>query len=338
MERIKVLITAAGGTSALGIMKCLKDIENINIIGVDCQPQTAGNPFYDKMYVVPHISFSNDYKKAIKVIIELEDIDVVFPTLHDEINLYKEFRKELDALVALPQSRNFEVLNNKEKLYEYMSSLGMYEYIPKYYIFNENEELKRIRETEFADRQNVCVKDIEGSGGFGFAILTNRENFLEAIKTRRTKVYDIDDYYDMSLTGRRMVMEYLDGDEYSVDMFVHNGKVIAAVPRKRSRVSNCIVIDGTVEYNKSIIEASTKIAEAICDNGFINLQFIGCGHGFKLTDVNARFCGSQIMSFGAGVNFPYLFIQYNLLNEYVGVSPIWNTRMIRYWESCFFYN
>ncbi|MFB5663494.1 ATP-grasp domain-containing protein [Alteribacillus sp. HJP-4] len=135
-----------------------------------------------------------------------------------------------------------------------------------------------------------------------------------------------------------MVMEYLDGNEYSVDVYIHDGKVITAVPRKRTGVSSGIVLDGTVVHNKMLIEAAEKITEAIAESGFLNLQFFINDHGCKLTDVNARFCGSQVMSLGANVNFPYLFLQYNLLGEYVSVNPRWNTRMIRYRENLFVYD
>ncbi len=56
---------------------------------------------------------------------------------------------------------------------------------------------------------------------------------------------------------------------------------------------------------------------------------------FEQTDINPRFCGSQVRSLGANVNFPYLFLQYNVLGEYVTPEPIWNMRMIRYRENVF---
>lgn len=338
LEQINVLITAVGGPTGLGILKCLKGIENLHLIGTDSQRHTAGNMFCDKLYCISRVSNLEEYKKEIAEIVRNEKIDIIFPTLQDEIVIYQEFKEELQTKVALPLSHNFEVLIDKEKLYKYLEENNLNEYIPKYQVFQTNDELKQIIKQRFNDDQYVCVKGVQGHSGLGFGILTNRKNYLEALSKGINKVYNIEDYYEINSNSRRIVMEYLSGVEYSVDVLMHDGEVIVAVPRRRDRVSNGIVIDGIVEKNQEIIDMASKIAQSIAYNGFINLQFINSNEGYKVTDVNSRFCGSQVMSFGADVNFPYLYIKYNLMNDYVTVSPKWNTRMLRYWESCFFYD
>lgn len=336
LRKINVLITAVGGPTALGILKCLKDIDDLCLVGTDSQKHTAGGMFCDKFYCISRISNLEEYKKEIAEIVQNEEIDIIFPTLQDEILIYQEFKNELQVEVALPLSDNFEVLIDKEKLYKYLKTTCLSKYIPKYYVFETNDELQQIVKQHFSDEQYICVKGVQGHGGLGFATLTNKANYLKAISEGKTKILNIEDYYEVKSNNKRMVMEYLSGIEYSVDVLVHDGEVVVAIPRRRNRVSNGIVIDGIVENNQEIIDMASKVAKAIAYNGFINLQFINSNEGFKLTDVNARFCGSQVMSFGAGVNFPYLYIKYNLLKDYVNVSPRWNTRMVRYWESCFF--
>lgn len=338
MQQVNVLVTAVGGPTALGILRCLHNNDAVRLIGTDIQKYTAGTQLCDKVYCVPRITSLEDYRKRILEIVESNDIDVIFPTLQDEINIYRKLMGQIRARVALPSSDNFEVLVDKELLYQYLENSPLSGLVPKYYGFRENAELEQIVKNYFAGDDCVCVKRSQGHGGLGFAILTNRENYLRAVKNGKSSIYNIEDYYDVDCTERRIVMEYLDGPEYSIDILVHRGEIVVAVPRKRNRVSNGIVIDGQVEFNKDLIEIASNVARTISNNGFLNLQFIKCNQGYKLTDVNARFCGSQVMSLGAGVNFPYLFIQYNLLNEYVSVSPKWGTRMVRYWESCFFYD
>ena len=338
LKLINVLVTAVGGPTALGVLKCLRNVAGIRLIGVDSQSLTAGNQFCDVFYSIPRISNPKEYISVITKIVEKEKIDVVFPTLQDEISIYMELRNGIAANVALPKSDTFEVLVNKEKLYQHLEQSDLMQYVPRYHVFETGTELQRIAKQHFACEKCVCVKKVEGHGGLGFAVLTNRENYLRAIETGKSRVFNIDDYCDMKFNERRLIMEYLSGVEYSVDVLLHNGEVVVAVPRKRNRVSNGIVIDGIVEHNKEIIEAATIVSENVAHDGFINLQFIDSCNGYKLIDINARFCGSQVMSFGAGVNFPHLYIQYNLLNEPILVSPRWNTKMLRYWESCFFYD
>ncbi|MGM0896746.1 MAG: ATP-grasp domain-containing protein [Bacillota bacterium] len=337
MRTINVLVTGIGGPTAQGILRGFLGKDNVHVIGVDRRAITSGNQFCDKTYTIPRFSEVQAYKEAIKDIVVQEAIDVVFPALHEEIEIFREFRTELDTMVALPESEYFDMLVDKEKVYQFLKEKGLHRYIPKHVGFSNIDELKPIVEKEFPTEEYIVVKQVHGYGALGFAVLTNRENYLKALGEGKSKIVNIDDYCDIPSNDRRLVMEYLEGTEFSVDVFVHDGKVVVAVPRERTGVSNGIVLDGKVIYNKELIEAATEITECLVTDGFINLQFFSSEHGYQLTDVNARFCGSQVMGLGAGVNFPYLFIQYKLLGENEEVSPRWNTRMIRFRDHFFVY-
>ncbi|MFP3360457.1 ATP-grasp domain-containing protein, partial [Planococcus sp. SIMBA_143] len=89
-------------------------------------------------------------------------------------------------------------------------------------------------------------------------------------------------------------------------------------------------LDGIVVNHEDLIQASKDITESLVEDGFINIQFMKSDTGYKLTDINPRFCGSQVMSLGANVNFPSLFIEYLPLGNEVPVEPVWNTRMLRF--------
>lgn len=337
MKNIKVLVTGIGGPTAQGILRGFLEKENVYVVGVDRRKMTSGNQFCDKTYVVPRFSDLDAYKNAIKEVVKTEGIDVIFPALHEEIEIFRGFREELDAEVALPISDNFDVLTDKEKVYQFLSGKGYHHYIPKYKGFSNTEELRPIINENFPEDPYVVVKQINGYGALGFAILTDRPTYLKALKEGKKQIVNIDDYCDIASNDRRIAMEYLDGTEYSVDVFAHNGKVVTAVPRERTGVSSGIVLDGKVIYNEELIKAATEIAECLITDGFINFQFFSSDKGYKLTDINARFCGSQVMGLGAGVNFPYLFIQYKVLGEYEKVTPRWNTRMIRFRDHFYVY-
>lgn len=335
MKKINVLVTGIGGPTAQGLLRGFLDKENVFAVGADRRTLTSGNQFCDKTYQIPRFTDEKLYKQAIKQIVEAEKIDVIFPSLHEEIDLFHEFRDELDVLVALPESGHFDVLKDKEKVYTFLSAHDLSQYIPKYVGFSGTQNIHKIVKESFSGDPYVVVKEVTGYGSMGFSIVTNRENYLTALRAGKNKYVNIDDYCDLDSDARRIAMEYLAGKEYSVDVLLHNGKVVVAVPRERTGVSSGIVLDGKVVCNEALIEAATRITEKLASNGFLNLQFFKTDDGYKLTDVNARFCGSQVMSLGAGVNFPYLYLQYNVLQEYVEVQPRWNTRMIRYRDHFF---
>lgn len=335
MKKIKVLVTGIGGPTAQGVLRGFLDKRDVFAVGADRRELTSGNQFCDKTYQIPRFTDTEAYRKAILEIVEFEGIDVIFPALHEEIALFEEYRNEWNAAVALPESGDFDALMDKEKSYQHLSENGLSKYIPRYKGFTGTDHFNQLVNEYFKDENYIVVKEVTGYGAMGFSIVTDRQRYLEAVKQGKNKYIALSDFIEINSGLRRIAMEYLDGPEYSVDVFMHDKKVVVAIPRERTGVSSGIVLDGKVVYNEKLIEAATEVAESLANNGFLNLQFFETADGYKLTDVNARFCGSQVMSLGAGVNFPYLFIQYNLLGEYVEVEPRWNTRMIRYRDHFF---
>ena len=336
MKEVRILVTAAGGPTAIGILTCLQGLDNIEIIGVDCNKDTAANQFCHKTFVVSRLTSLQQYKEEIKSVVLRECIDVIFPTLHDEIMLYHEFKSELPCCVAIPESSYFESLIDKEALYKFLIGHGLSDFVPKHFGYQGRHELKKIIEENFQPDVNVCVKPSNSHGGLGFYILTNRNGYIKALQTEKKNILDRNIYYELELTHRGLVMECLEGTEYGVDILMAGGEIVACIPRTRSRVSNGVVIDGVVEQNHDIIVASKAICKELISDGFINLQFVTGPKGVKLIDLNARFCGSQVMSFGAGVNFPLLYINKIHLKQDVEIAPRWGTKMVRYWESVFF--
>ncbi|HSI66962.1 MAG TPA: ATP-grasp domain-containing protein [Planococcus sp. (in: firmicutes)] len=337
MEKINVLVTGIGGPTAQGVLRGLQEKGNVFAVGADRREITSGNQFCDKTYQIPRYTDTDAYKNAIISIIKNENIHAIFPSLHEEIEIFKQFRHELAIPVALPVSSQFDVMTDKEKVYEFLAEKGLQSYIPNYAGFSRTEDLRAIKADSFKDAERMVVKQVNGYGSLGFAILTDRPAYLEALKKGEKKVVNLDDYLDIPSEERRIAMDYLDGTEFSVDLFLDEGKVVVAVPRERTGVSSGIVLDGKVVYNEELIRAATEVAEALAEGGFLNLQFMTTDNGYKLTDVNARFCGSQVMSLGAGVNFPYLFLQYTVLGEKERPVPRWNTRMIRFRDHFFIY-
>lgn len=158
-------------------------------------------------------------------------------------------------------------------------------------------------------KDKFCSKPIMGHGGQGF---------ME---------------YDMPET---IVMEYITGDEYSVDILADYGKAITVVPRVRERVKSGVSVEGTVIIDKEIIELSKIIVKALNLHGIVGLQFKR-NSDFKpvLIECNPRIQGTIMLSEVAGAN-----ILTNALNMALNqplVEPIIRdgTKMRRYWQEIY---
>lgn len=335
MKNINVLVTSIGGPVAQGVLKGLNEIENIRIIGADRREITPGNLFCDKVYKIPRFTEVETYINRLNEIINEESINIFFPGHPMETDLYEEYEKHLDIPVALPQSKEYKDLLDKEQVYIKMKKFGLDRYVPYYVGFTSNDELIPLKKEFFPTDERIIVKEITGYGAIGMAILTGRENYLKAKKEGNNKVVSIEDYLEISGGTRRILMKELKKPEFSVDIYVDDKEVVVAVPRKREGVASGLVLDGTIENNRELIAAAEDIAGKLVDNGFINMQFMLDEDNYKLTDINPRFCGSQVMSLGAGINFPELFIRYQLLGEKPKPIPLWGTRMMRYRDTYF---
>jgi carbamoylphosphate synthase large subunit len=102
-----------------------------------------------------------------------------------------------------------------------------------------------------------------------------------------------------------LVMEYLPGHEYSVDCVADKGRLITAIPRRKSLLSGR---GQTIDQREDIIQSVTQLAADYQLNGFFNAQFRERKHGLGLLEINARLSGGVAMACLAGPNLPYIGI------------------------------
>jgi carbamoyl-phosphate synthase large subunit len=213
--------------------------------------------------------------------------------------------------------------------------------IPRYKLVSNLSEYKKALYEFGYPEEKVCIKPMNAHGGLGFKVIANVRDVAKIVfKQQYSNIMTSDELervLSIAFEQPFILMEYLPGTEYSVDLFARNAELIVAIPRKRDRVSNGIVIKGKIEKNDLLIQASKSIVEKLNLDSFINLQFRFDENGNpKLIDLNPRFCGSQIMSLGAGVNFPYICVKIAMGENVDIITPNWNVGMSRYWESHFY--
>ncbi len=160
----------------------------------------------------------------------------------------------------------------------------------------------------FLAEDRFCSKPVVGSGGDGF------------------KIYD----------GKALVMEYLPGDEYSVDILADDGEALTVVPRLRKKVKAGVSVVGEVVKNDKVIELSEKIVKKLKLHGIVGLQFKNDKNGNPvLLECNPRIQGTIMLSEKAGAK-----IFNNAVNLATG-KPIEaetireGTKMFRYWEEIY---
>lgn len=340
-KHIKVLVTAIGSTTGYGVVKCLEGLNDIFLVGVDADKNCFCKSHVDVFSVVPKIN-DPGFITRIKELIDKYEIDVVIPTLHSELELFDRLREYTNVL--LPSCKNYNMLLDKEKTYEELVKQGKGKLVPKRIFIDKPEMVNDALTALGYPEKSVCFKPTTGYGGLGMRIISSPKNIVQSLFTQRGGSMITSDELKRLLKEKFypfMLVEYLNGDEYSVDYLRNKGKPICCVSRKRDKAATGvagIIVKGRVIENLEVIEATKEVAKTLDINGFSNIQFRYGDEGIpKLIDINPRFCGSLIMSYGSGVNFPYLTIKAALGETVNPVNPNWNVAITSYWES-YFYN
>jgi carbamoyl-phosphate synthase large subunit len=127
-----------------------------------------------------------------------------------------------------------------------------------------------------------------------------------------------------------IVMEYLPGTEYTVDLL--NAGEITVVPRKRDSIRSGITFDSTTDYNEEIIKYSRKLAEETRLKYAFGFQFKLDSQGVpKLIEANPRIQGTMVLATLAGANIIYGAVKHALGETVPSFSIQWGIRLLRYW-------
>ena len=155
--------------------------------------------------------------------------------------------------------------------------------------------------------QTLCVKPSESVFGLGFAVLDEERSsaaLLLAGEQYRIGLADMRRGLAELGTFRTMLlMQYLDGHEYSVDCVGDNGRLVAAVARKKPRKAGRGQL---IDMRQDIVDATTKLAAAFGLNGCFNVQYREGGGALRLLEINPRMSGGIGMACVAGPNLPYI--------------------------------
>ena len=123
MEKIKIVITGAGGGGANNIISTIKEREKYHLIGFDISPYKVARANVDSRFVVPPAS-SPDYENKICEIIAQEKPKLIIPTNDPEVEKLSKIRDNIGTELFFPdhesvalcldkwQFHNFAISNN----------------------------------------------------------------------------------------------------------------------------------------------------------------------------------------------------------------------------------
>ena len=311
---MRILITGAGGPSAISVWKSLSAGHELHMADMD--------PLATGLYLVPRgrrlVIPRGDDPSLVPVLHQTcraRRIELLVPTVDAELVPLALERDKFEAIgVALPISSAecLRTCRDKQALLDRVrGSVPVPDYEPL------TEAVAR-RVNSFPR----FVKPRLGAGSRGVAKITRRED-LDALPK----------------DGSLLLQEYLPGEEYSVDVYVRrDGRVVGAVPRERMKTDSGIAVAARTRNVPELVDAAIRTAETIGVRYVANVQFKRAADGiFKLLEVNPRFPGTLPLTVAAGVDMPKLMV-----DEIAGkpmpdtLLPFKELMVVRYWAEHYF--
>ena len=225
---------------------------------------------------------------------------------------FEEHRTAIEALgVSLTTGATsldmFALADDKVRYAQFMEQ----NHLPVVHSMQINNALELHRHLD-ATRDNgvlQCIKPVTGIYGLGFWVLDPQASAMAAFDNPDNRRVRPDIYLNamqeqeaVEPAAPMVVMPYLPGPERSVDMLVENGKVIAAVARRK---------EGPLQYMEQsgdAFELGKACAAVMQADGLVNVQTRNNTEGVPvLLEINMRPSGGICYTRATGVNLPGLF-------------------------------
>lgn len=310
---MRILLTGAGGPSAISVWKSLGDSHEIHMADMD--PRATGLYLVppDRRIIVPR-GDDQAFVPAVHEVCRTRAIDLMIPTVDAELvplALANDAFCAIGVKLALSPLESLRLCRDKHAL---LTSLASVVPVPESELLTEALAAGAISFPRLA-------KPRSGAGSSGVTMVRCRSD-LDALPK----------------DGSFLLQEFLPGEEYSVDVYVRSdGRTIAAVPRERMKTDSGIAVVARTVQNPALIDAAIRAAEGAGIRQVANVQFKrGVDGVCKLLEINPRFPGTLPLTEGAGVDLPAL-----LIAEISGLSlpetlvPFKEIMVVRYWTERF---
>ena len=233
-KNLTVLLSACGAQFAPGLVNCLKDNgeRSIRVIGIDMHYDHTLDGLYDGIYEVPAAS-DPKYIDVILDICKKEKVDVVLPFMSAELIPLLDRKADFDKAgikVAVGDRKTIETTINKYNFYAFLKEQGLK--VPKFHVIRKASELKEACEAVGYPKYPVCVKATELSGSRGIRIVDPSKSRFDILFGEKPNSF-FTSFEDLQATlnekpemPEMMAMEYLPGEEGSVDLIADHGKIL----------------------------------------------------------------------------------------------------------------
>lgn len=345
-EKIRVLLTSCGHPFIPGIIECLQREKDyaFHIVGVDMQTQAVGASFVDSFHTVP-AGLDPAYPEKILEVARKENIDIIVPLNDDEVLALAGQRERFVQEGITVLCSDIEAVarsSDKGKMLTFLREKGIP--VPEFYLPSSLVEMDKAVELLGYPEQDIVLKPVRGSGARGFWILSEKKNGQDLILRERwlkRLPYPV----VRSLLAERsalppvVVMQYLRGPDFNIDVLAWQGKTLYCIPIQRIVPDAGPVQVGHIVHDARIDTMAEQIIAAFDFSYNINLEMAyldETGQGNPLIyEINPRMSAPIAAHRIAGVNLVLFGILLGLNRDIPMNLPYKDITMQRCWREVY---
>ena len=311
------MLTGVGAPGAWGSITALRqntDANEVFILGTDMQSDAACASLCDAFALLPAPEDA-EYTNRIIALIQQYGIQVVLPQTTRELFTLSQHKatiqKATNCNVATSSYQSILAANNKQTCMQKALEIGVPS--PAFISVTSAEELEIAMQKLGYPAVSVVVKPAVGNGSRGVKVLTGEKPSLTHLLNEKPDSLTVNGNQFLEICKEHkgafptlLVCEYLPGDEYTVDVYRLERKIVA-IPRLRSKIRSGISFEAIIATDrKDLIAYSEKLAEELDLQYAFGFQFKEDADGVpKLLECNPRIQGTMAASALAGCNMIY---------------------------------
>lgn len=288
MRTVNVLVTAASRRVPLvrAFRRAVEQCGRGRVITSDVNPMSPALYFGHKHHIVP-LTTDPKHMQFIRSICEIEGINLIVPTIDDELPIFGRHRADLESAgvrVAVSPLATSETCNDKFRMYEFCRQHG------------------------FETPQTFLAKDIDGARLKYPAVVKPRfgRGSVDVFTVRNRKHVELFAEY----VPDAIVQEFVEGTEFTVDVLADfDGRILSIVPRERLVIRAGVSDRGVTRRHYEVMEFAESLAKALGIVGPANIQCKWNGRHVSLIEVNPRFSGGIPLTIAAGADFPKWLVE-----------------------------
>jgi carbamoyl-phosphate synthase large subunit len=280
---LRVLVTGAGGAAGTAVLRALAG-HDVELVAVDCDAHAAGLYLTKEAPALVPRGDDPGFVAAVAALARDRRIDVVIPTVDEELVVLAEAVPEFAAFGARVMVSSPAALADTLDKHRLVAVAGDTVPCPRTELLDDAFDAG---DWELP----VIIKPRSGRGGVGVAMIED---------AGALGGYPHD--------GSWIVQELLPGEEYSVDTLIAgSGEVVAAVPRLRMKVDSGVAVTARTVHDEELERLAGAAARSTGLRGPSNVQLRRDRSGRpRLLEINPRFPGTVAITIAAGVDLPWL--------------------------------